>query len=135
MVAFARVTKAAVGAEKSLATAKALTAGLTSPLAVGLGLAAAAGAIALINSTIPEGESVNISGGGGGAGANVNTQNTPSYAGSNNELLNGLKEVKEAITEQTRRSSTDKTFVVNMNGDQMGKWSTNASQNQTAFNR
>ena len=132
MIAFRRATKAAVAAEKSLATAKALTAGLTSPLAVGLGLAAAAGAIYLINSSIPEGESVNINGGGGGAGANVNTQTAAAAnrANSNQEVINALNKNNDLLAKNLERDRNLNANIV-IDNQTVGKTNTALAQYTT----
>jgi hypothetical protein len=81
MMAFVKITKSAAQAEKGLAAAKAISAGLTNPLALVAGLAAAGVGIAAVNSMLP-GPDVGVSGASPGGGTGVNTP-SPSQSNMN----------------------------------------------------
>ena len=81
MMAFVKITKSAAQAEKGLAAAKAISAGLTNPLALVAGLAAAGIGIAAVNSMLP-GPDIGVSSASPGGGTGVNTP-TPSQSNMN----------------------------------------------------
>ena len=81
MMAFVKITKSAAQAEKGLAAAKAISAGLTNPLALVAGLAAAGIGIAAVNSMLP-GPDIGVSSASPGGGTGVNNP-TPSQSNMN----------------------------------------------------
>ncbi len=102
MMAFVKITKAAAQAEKGLAAAKAISAGLTNPLALAAGLAAAGIGIAAVNSMLPGpdvGEGVSGISPGGGTGINTTTP-TQSNMNQNQEPVKVIIDNRFSVDNQ-----------------------------------